>query len=138
MKKGLIALAISAAAATAGAADWQPITMSSDQNGTYEMDFASVARVDASTRKAWFKEKLVKPEWHAAAAASYSEGRYLIYFRCASKTSATAQMINYNAAGKTVYSRTIPADLLGFSDVIPDTVGEVFLATACAAPLPPA
>lgn len=131
MKTRLLTIVLATLASTAGAADWQFLVTSASDNGVVEIDVSSVARVDTQTRKAWFRQSLGKPKRLAGETETYSETKSLVHFRCAERTSGSAQMIYYSEAGAVVRFTSIPKDSISFDDVIPDSIGEAMLNAVC-------
>jgi hypothetical protein len=117
-------------ASPAFAADWQFLVQSST-GSLVEIDASSIARVDGTTKKAWFRETEPTPKKFPLSSDSYKETKSLVHFRCAERTSATAQKIHYTEAGEVVRSSVVAKADMFFADVVPDSIGEEMLNTAC-------
>jgi hypothetical protein len=132
MKSGWIGVTAALLVATAQAANWQFVIGSSDGNSFFEIDVGSIAKVDGATRKAWYRESLIKAQRVSASTPLYKEIKVLTHFRCAERTSANAQFIYYSETGNVVYSSVTAREDMSFADVIPDSVGEAMLNAVCA------
>ena len=121
-----------AASAPAVAATW--IYLIEDTEGTvYTVDIESIAP-RGKHKKAWFKTAMKTPQTLSYPPyKNYQSSKMLYHFDCAEKTSALVQSIYY--AGKetheVVSSQSTDASRAVFTDVAPETIGEVQLNAVC-------
>ena len=101
----------------------------------FYMDFSSIAPVGAY-RKAWVQiNHQNEQETDGYPKKQYQTTRLLYYFDCQAKTLSTFQTVRYRekfAGGEVVESRSFKFNPKDLDDVVPDTVGETVMQTACA------
>jgi hypothetical protein len=137
MKKLFLGFTLMSVSILCTAADWQR-TAESGSGDTYFMDFSSVASV-GKHKKAWVQMNSAAPkETSGYPKKKYQSARLLYMFDCQSKMLGTIQSVRYEeklADGQVVENQSVKfhpqRDL---TDVVPDTVGEALLNTACATP----
>lgn len=119
---------------TSFAANWQ-FTTESGTGDVFQMDFDSIAPV-GSYRKTWV-QVIYQAEMESKGypKKKYQTSRMLYYFDCQKKMSTVVHMVNYlgkYAKGEVVESNSGKFDVADLKDIVPDTVGETLLQTACA------
>ena len=115
------------------AADWQ-LTTEANSGDTFYMDFSSIAPV-GTYRKAWVQiNHQNQLETDGYPKKKYQTTRLLYYFDCQAKTLSTFQTVRYGekfAGGEVVESKSFKFNSKDLEDVVPDTVGEAVMQTAC-------
>lgn len=139
MKIARIAFATVAIVTSAHAAEWHGIGETLD-GGQIELDVSSVVRETVKGRaltKAWFKQThLASQTLQASLRSEISKGTYtelksLIYFNCTERRLATTRSIYYAADGSIVGAQSIPIESSYLEDVVPDSIGEAKMESAC-------
>lgn len=135
MNKTIVAIAISLVAINALGSEWQYVGGNDSQSSS--MDFSSIASV-GRYRKAWVQTTYSSPQvLNQYTGKAYSSDRVLYYFDCAAKTLGSIQRVRYekgDAQGGVVGSTSVKFNPASLDDVVPDSVGETFLALACGTP----
>lgn len=112
------------------AANWAYV-LSTESTPVY-IDTSSIS-IKGKYRKAWFYWEYSQPQKQN----SYSQDEYdvskrLFFFHCAERTMATAQSIQ-SLKGKPVNAHATQFPEMEFSEVAPESIGEVMLNKVCSA-----
>jgi hypothetical protein len=111
--------------------DWQYAGSSQSGNMYYLRDAGTS---DIGYRKYWLKTvaknlSYIKNGKNINLTNGYS--MELFEYNCSSKQIKLLSIYHYNSSGKVVYSLTIPFYRTEWTDVLPDSVGEMILDKAC-------
>ncbi|WP_428839948.1 surface-adhesin E family protein [Burkholderia ambifaria] len=119
----------------AHAASWVAVAKSSDETASIYVDTASI-RFSGARAKAWFLEdNMYSLDVPAAFPATrYVSSKKLLVFDCDQRTWATTQAVFYDdhaGSGKVVWSWSAGPARLQYVEIVPDTMGEAMLDSAC-------
>lgn len=119
--------------APASAVDWQVTSQSTEQVRMIDLDTVTTSKgyVKAWTMITYWSEKttLEYPR------VNYRSVKFLTYFNCRERTAFSPQTVYYAqeaGEGEVRHSHAAPVRPADFVDVVPGTVGETDLQTACA------
>lgn len=138
VSRAAIALSLAGLVSNTWAADWRTIA-STDADGSYlTIDYASKVQATPQLRKAWFKWTYKKKQRipsgipkSDSSVLFYDESVQLSYFNCEERTMTTLQVIFRDAAGDVVASVTGSLGAAQWTEVAPETNGELMLGEAC-------
>lgn len=119
---------------SAVASDWRQIAEGSDPKSVIYLDFQSIASAGSSKQKVWLKQVFESEQYFSPYHVSncpYIEIKILTYFNCAERTIAEVQFIHYTKDGGVARSLALLPSEYMFSDIAPDSVGEIALSAVC-------
>lgn len=133
--------ALLCATAAVSASEWVAIDAKKGTEGKTEIDLQSISFAK-SYRKAWFKQTaeidtVVPPEAATKTYAMYKSVVSLLYFNCAERTGATLQRLYYDKDQVFVGQTVSHLDPAAFTEVAPDTIGELEMQIVCSTPVKP-
>ena len=119
------------------AAEWLKVADLGADGSLIAVDRSGIARTN-KVRKAWFKSTYKKPQRIPDGVPKadpnefyYSESIALYYFICTERMTGSTQAIYRDAAGKVVATYEDRNPFPHYSDVAPETIGEMMLNVAC-------
>lgn len=132
MKKTIIAV-VAALPMLACAANWQLVSVSSNDNKFY-IDGDSIA-ASGQYKKAWILQSYAKPQDDDSyPKKQYLSSKVLQYFDCKGRTTGPIMIAKYaglDGSGESIGTASIKFSPDILQEVIPDTSGESILKAAC-------
>jgi hypothetical protein len=135
MRGALISLML-VVSQSAPAADWVHVGLLDADGSKLEIDASSVAKV-GNKRKAWSRWTYVNPEkvpsqlvQNESSRTFYTVSLVLSFYNCAERTMADKQGIYRDSKGDVIAQFT-NGEFLQYSEVAPETVGELMLEYVC-------
>lgn len=117
----------------AHASDWR--YLSGGPSSYFRIDFSSISYF-GKYRKVWTEANYLESnESTAKILRLYKSNRVLIFFDCLTKTSLSTQSIEYSGlegSGEVVGSFSVKFSSNDFIDIVPDSIGDLYLYLACA------
>lgn len=142
MRKWILVIAAYVQCASASAAEWEHIATIDSGGGTVSIDVTSIASGDSGYKKAWFKWIYAKPRPVGIAmdgnkAPMFQESLTLDLFNCRERKYGEMQAIYRDPNGEVVGSFSKQhAYQANWSEVAPETIGEMMLERVCRTWLP--